>query len=406
MTSTSPRIRILHVIDSLGIGGTEAGLATLIERSRDRFTHSVCCIRGDGLIADRLRAGGTDVQVIGKAEGNDWSLPFRLARHFRTARPHIVHTRNWGSIDGILGARLARVPIVIHGEHGREVSDVHGANRKRNTARRVLAGFTDQVVTVSEQLRTWLVGDVGLRGDKVTLVRNGVDSTRFRRLADRERLRTALGYTPDDLVFGTVGRLDPVKDQLAIVEVATILAASHPRIKALIVGDGPMQATMAEAIAQSGQHQRVRLLGHRNDVPELMNVMDIFVLPSLGEGLCNTILEAMAVGLPVVATAVGGNAEMVVDGKTGTLVASANRAALAAALTRYAGDPALRAAQGEAGMRRVRACFSIQSMVDGYDGLYRKALGAKAARVAAVNAHATFPLSTGNVELPPLKKSD
>lgn len=389
MTTIGP-VRILHVIDSLGIGGTEAGLATVIENTRDRFTHSVCCIRHDGPIADRLRAGGTDVHVIGKAEGNDWGLPLRLARHFRAAQPHIVHTRNWGSTDGILAARLARVPVVLHGEHGRDVSDVHGSNRKRNAARRILARMTQRVVTVSDQLRGWLVNDVGLRADKVVLIRNGVDSGRYRPLPDRDRLRAALELTAADFVIGTVGRLDPVKDQRAIVEASVALAASHPRLRAVIVGDGPMRDALERAVTKAGQQQRVRLVGQRDDVPEIMNVMDVFVLPSLGEGLCNTILEAMAVGLPVVATAVGGNTEMVVDGTTGTVVPSADREALAAALGRYAEQPTLRATHGAAGRQRVLASFSIQSMVDGYCALYRNAIAARSARISALNAAAAL----------------
>jgi glycosyltransferase involved in cell wall biosynthesis len=148
-----------------------------------------------------------------------------------------------------------------------------------------------------------------------------------------------------------------------------------------------MRAALEQIIGAAAQPARVQLLGQRNDVPELLNIMDVFVLPSLGEGLCNTILEAMAVGLPVVATAVGGNGEMVRDGKTGALVPSANRDALATAIRRYLDAPELRSTHGEAGRRRVLAEFSIRSMIDGYQGLYWDALRAKSDRVAAVNAH-------------------
>jgi sugar transferase (PEP-CTERM/EpsH1 system associated) len=374
-------MRILHIMDSLGVGGTEMGVANLVERTRDRIDHVLCCVRHDGAIADRLRRGGTEVIVVGKAQGNDWRLPLRLARVCRRVSPDIVHTRNWGSIEGIVAARLARVPIIIHGEHGREAADPDGTNRRRNRVRRLLAPFVDRVVTVSDQLRHWLTTQVGIRASKVTVLRNGVDTERFRRHPQRQRLRTAHGFSATDMVIGTVGRLDPVKNQAALLDALELLATEHPSLRMLIVGDGPERLMLQREITARGLGGRACLPGYCEDVPEMLNLMDVFVLPSLGEGMCNTILEAMAVGLPVIATAVGGNPELVKDAVTGVLVPARDCRALAEAIARYATDTDARRQHGNAGHERVVREFTLHAAVERYVSLYKAEGGRKQRRM-------------------------
>jgi sugar transferase (PEP-CTERM/EpsH1 system associated) len=363
-------MRILHVVDNLGIGGTELCLANLIERTSDRIEHAVCSVRESGATAVRLQAQGIRIIELRKAPGNDWSLPLRFARLCRDVAPDIVHTRNWGSIDAIVGARLARVPVVIHGEHGRDVTDPNGTNRRRNRTRRVLSAFVDRMVAVSDQLGRWLVDDVHIRASKVRVLKNGVDAQRFEPCGDRAARRASHGYAADDIVVGTVGRLDPVKNQAALIEMLEALRATQPRLRLVIAGDGPERNTLARQVDGARLGDRASLLGQRDDIPDVMRTFDIFVLPSLGEGMCNTILEAMAAGLPVVATSVGGNPELVADGVTGTLVPPRDADALASAVTRYAADERLRAEHGAAGRRRVLAEFTLERMAERYMDLY------------------------------------
>jgi len=370
-------MRVLHVVDTLGIGGTELGLANVIVRTDRRIRHIVCCVREGGATADRLQACGVPVTVLGKRSGNDWGLALRFSRICRAIAPDIVHTRNWGSVDAIVGARLAGVPVVIHGEHGRDLTDPEGTNRRRNRVRRVLSFFVDRMVAVSDQLARWLVDVVGIRESKVAVLKNGVDADQFRIRSERPALRASHGYSPEDVVVGTVGRLDPVKHHAAVLAMLSTLRSAHPQLRVLIAGDGPEREALAQAIERLHLQRSATLLGHCDDVPAVLSMMDVFVLPSLGEGMCNTLLEAMAVGLPVVATRVGGNPELVVDAVTGRLVTAGNAGMFAAAVASYADNESLRQDHGAAGRRRVLEHFRIEQMADRYLKLYESEVGEK-----------------------------
>lgn len=370
-------IRVLHVVDALGVGGTELCTANVIERTLERFAHAVCCVRDGGVIAERLEAQGVPVTVLHKRTGNDWTVPLRIARLCRQIAPDIVHSRNWGSIDAIIGARLAGVPVVIHSEHGRDAGDPNGTNRRRNRARRLLSVLVDRMAAVSDQLGRWLVEEVGIRETKVSVLKNGVDAEKFERCNDRAALRERHGYAPEDIVVGTVGRLAAVKNQAALLEALGELLPVHGNIRVAIVGDGPERPALVQQIRSRGLDRTAALLGNRDDVSDLLSMFDVFVLSSIGEGLCNTILEAMAVGLPVVATAVGGNPELVEDGVTGLLVPAADAGALARAVERYAIDEQLRRDHGTAGRRRVLQQFTLDRMVERYVALYESELKRK-----------------------------
>lgn len=374
--ATGAAISVLHVIDSLNVGGTESGMCNLIEATRGLVAHHVCAIRAGGAMVARLEAAGVGVTTLHAPAGVDWRLAWRIAGLCRQLRPAIVHTRNWGTVDGIVGARLARVPVVVHGEHGRHADDPAGTNRRRQRIRRVLAPWLDRIITVSDQLRAWLVSDCGISARKVQVIRNGVDIARFRAGVD-PGLRQSLGLRNDDFVVGTVGRLDPVKDQGALIDAVAHMCATLPHTRLLIIGDGPERERLERQIVARGLSERAVMLGQRTDVHALLPVLDVFVLPSLGEGLCNTILEAMAAGRPVVATRVGGNPELVTDGQSGFLVPPRDPLLLAEAIGRYAGSPALGRAHGTFGRARVEAEFSIDAMARTYMALYGQQLGSR-----------------------------
>jgi len=207
---------------------------------------------------------------------------------------------------------------------------------------------------------------------------NGVDTHRFRP-GGRQVARAALGIGPERIVVGTVGRLDPVKDQVGLLR-AFSRVVDDSRVLLLIAGDGPCRAELETTVSALGLDGRVRLLGERDDVPSVLAAMDVFVLCSIAEGISNTILEAMATGLPVVATRVGGNPELVVDGKTGCLVEPRSPAALAASLRRYFEDPRLLAQHGGSARALAVAGFSLERMVGAYEQLYERLLDVKGRR--------------------------
>lgn len=375
--ATRRRALIAHVIPTLRIAGLENVVARLTDRLRTHLDHVVITPAGDGPVRARFPEGVPVIPMGEQHRPDRWNA-LRMARLFRSLRPDIVHSRNWSCVDAIIGARLAGVPIVIHSEHGREASDPEGRDRVRRLGRRVLSPMVDQFVTVSRDLARWLVEDIGLPRGKVLSICNGVDTHRFRP-GGRQAARAILGIGPEPIVIGTVGRLDPVKDQAGLLR-AFSRVADDPRALLLIAGDGPCRAELKTTVSALGLDGRVRLLGERDDVPSVLTAMDVFVLCSIGEGISNTILEAMASGLPVVATRVGGNPELVVDGSTGFLVEPRSPAALAAPLRRYLEDPGLLAHHGRAARDLAEAEFSLERMVGAYEQLYERLLDVQGRR--------------------------
>jgi sugar transferase (PEP-CTERM/EpsH1 system associated) len=374
--TASTRPRIVHVIPTLRVAGLEGVVLRLTTGLGQTLDHAVMTPSGNGPLRARF---SEQIPVIAMAERHRpdrWNA-FRMAAVFRELRPDIVHSRNWTCLDAIIGARLARVPVVVHGEHGREAADPEGRNPLRRRVRRLLAPLVTQFVTVSRDLERWLIEDVRVPARKVTVICNGVDTRRFQ-AHDRTTARRGLGLPESCVAIGSVGRLDPVKDHAGLIE-AFARVSSDPRAILLIVGEGPFRGELERLIEARGLAGRVRLLGERHDVPQVLAALDVFVLSSLGEGIANAILEAMATGLPVIATRVGGNPELVVDGSTGMLVPSRSPEALAAALRRYLEEPALAAAHGCSGRARAVSEFALERMVAAYGDLYARLLGARRA---------------------------
>ena len=371
---------VVHVINSLAVGGLENGVVNLVNTTAARFRHVIVCMSSDGPLRARLRPD-VEVVVLGKRSGKDpWAL-LRLVRLLRHMRPLIVHSRNWPAVDAIPAARVARVPLVVHGEHGREVADPDGRNPRRNRIRRALAPLVHQFVAVSTDLRRWLIEDVRVSAEKVTAIHNGVDLSRFGRDGRLEsRVRLSLPAQP--AIVGTVGRLDPVKDQAGLIRAFAQVRARHPQALLVVAGDGPCRGELERVAAELGQRDHVRLLGNRDDVPGIMAALDVFVLPSIAEGISNTILEAMATGLPVVATRVGGNPELVEDAVGGALVPRSDPGALAAAIGAYIGDADLRRRHGQASRQRAIGHFSLERMAQSYTNLYSTLAATRLARSA------------------------
>lgn len=361
-------IRITHVVFALGVGGLETGLINLLRRLRaPDFEHQILCMKDLGANTEAAREAGASVELVGSLEGANRGIIWALRRRIRHFRPHIVHSRNFGTVDAILAARLAGVGRVIHGEHGWDVPDLYGTSRKRRLVRGVLSPLVRRYVTVSYKLADWLLEHRGRFRGKITTIHNGVDLARYEQVPRPDRPPRHLG---------TVGRLAEVKDQVSLVRAFAALAEDHPAARLSIIGDGPVRPRLEEEIAATGCAERIALPGFRTDTDRVYGELDLFVLPSLNEGISNTILEAMASGLPVVASEVGGNPELVVPGETGSLFPAGDPVALERVLRGYLEDPERVAREGRAARRRAIAAFSLDRMAEEYARLYREVAGA------------------------------
>jgi sugar transferase (PEP-CTERM/EpsH1 system associated) len=374
---------IAHVIFRLDVGGLENGLVNLVNRiPASKFRQSIVCLTIATSFRDRIERDDVEVHALNKRPGKDFGHYVRLWRLFRELKPDVVHTRNVGTIDAAFPAKLAGVRVLVHGEHGWDVFDEDGTNRKYRALRRACAPLIDQQIAVSRHIAKWLERDVGLAAGRIRQIYNGVDTAKFR---PSRGLRDALpspGFAPPEtFVIGTVGRMAEIKDPLTLVEAFALacrtMGAAGQRLRLVMVGDGPLRGDVNSALAARGVQHLAWLPGKRDDIDEILRGLDLFVLPSRNEGISNTILEAMATGLPVIATHVGGNAELVVSGATGTLVPARSPEAMAAAIHAYVEGSVPAKAHGAAGRLRAVKDFSLDRMLAQYLEVYDSATRAR-----------------------------
>ncbi|MEA3642013.1 MAG: glycosyltransferase [Lamprobacter sp.] len=408
-----------HIIHRLDIGGMENGLVNLINQMPPAaYRHAIICMTDSTTFRERLQRDDVDLYALHKREGKDLGVHARLWRLLRQLRPDILHTRNLATLEAQLTATVAGVGARVHGEHGWDVGDADGTNPRNRRLRRLVRPLVGQYIALSRHQMGYLTEQVGVLRARLNQIYNGVDTERFhppaslQANAPKKTTENALanslvsapagsddrcallpaGFVPPNmisdasahapppvLVIGAVMRMQAVKAPLELarsfVELRRRLPERFPQLRLVIVGDGPLRAAAVEILAEAGVAEQTWLPGARDDVPELMRAMDLFVVPSLAEGICNTILEAMASGLPVIATEVGGNPDLVQPGLTGSLVPAADPIALAETIARYASDPERRQREGLAARARAERDFSLAAMVQGYLRVYDKALG-------------------------------
>jgi sugar transferase (PEP-CTERM/EpsH1 system associated) len=376
---------VIHVVYRFDTGGLENGIVNLINRMpADRFRHAIVALTDASDFRRRLQRDDVQIVALHKPPGHGiWLYP-ALWRLFRTMRPTIVHTRNLAALEALAPAWAARVPVRIHGEHGRDVDDLDGTSAKHRWLRRLYQPFVHHWLTVSRDLAGYLADRLGVSAAKVTQVYNGVDAEHFRPRAAGDAPLPGCPFVSAGLcVVGSVGRMQAVKDHALLVRAFLDVLRRRPelrsRLRLVIVGDGPLHGAVQASLGAAGMAHLAWLPGERADVADVMRAIDIFVLPSLAEGISNTILEAMASGLPVVATAVGGNADLVDGGSIGTarnatgiVVPPGDVTAMAAAIERLVDDPVAAAAMGRAGRARALERFSLASMVGTYQSVYEQ----------------------------------
>ncbi|MGO9273317.1 MAG: glycosyltransferase [Terriglobia bacterium] len=348
--------RIVHVTFGLDVGGQEKLLVELARHAdRDRFALTFVSLGHRGALADDLEACGAAVVALGQPSGLKLGLFFRLFRLFHYGRPRVVHTHDQRSLFyAALPARLAGVPCVVHTRHGRDVN----ATPRQEARVRYLSKLVERFVCVSDEVAA-LSRRQGISGLKLCTILNGIDIGRF----------ALSGPCPRGPVV-TVARLSPEKDVANLVRATALAAHEEADLRVEVAGDGPCLEALKRLVVELGIAERVTFLGEVRDVPAVLARARLFVLPSRSEGIPLTVLEAMARGLPVVATRVGGLPEVVVEGKTGHLVPPADPAALAAAILTVWRDPGGGQAMGKAGRQRSEERFDVRRMVADYETLY------------------------------------
>lgn len=350
------RLRVAHVTPGLDMGGLEKLLVEFARHAgRERFELRFVCLGSRGVLADEVEALGWPVTALDRPAGFRPGLILALARLFRRWQIDVVHTHDdRAHIHGAVAARLAGVRRVLHTRHGRSPQ----LTRRQTALVNVAAGFTDRFVCVSRDSARLTVRQ-GAGASRVTTIRNGIDLARF-------------PFAPPRIggPAVTVARLNPEKDVATLLRAVALVVRDDPAFRLDVAGDGPCLPELRQQADTLGIAAHVRFLGQRRDVPALLARAGLFVLPSLSEGISLTLLEAMASGVPVVATRVGGTPEVVDDSATGLLVPAADPSSLARALLRLRHTPDECRRLADAARRRVEERFDVSRMVASYEALY------------------------------------
>jgi len=367
--TATKRVVVGHAIYAFHSGGMERGLLNLINYGdSERFRHVILCLTDAGEYAALLNAPDCQVVELRKKSGNDWRLPWRIAEAARRHRVDIIHARGWPAlVESAIGARLAGISKTVYTFHGKTIDDLNGISLKRRWMQKAVIRSYQKVITLNRQMRSDLAAESSIGESRIGIINNGVDIEKFRPRCDRAALRRDFGLPSDKLIIGNVARLDPVKNHEVILRALRRLLDQQLDIFFLLVGDGPNRAVLEREIDRLGVGSQVRLFGHTSAIPELLNCMDVYVQSSFYEGFSNTVLEAMACGVPVVATDVGGTKDVFEDC---AFFEPVDDQSLAALIARLAKDAAYRSDLGTKARRRAVSQFPIQAMVTSYEAVY------------------------------------
>lgn len=367
---------VVHVMYRFDTGGLENGVVNLIDNMpASAYRHVVLALTDVTDFKRRIKRSDVEFIALHKPPGQGfWQFP-KLYKLFRQLRPAIVHSRNLAALEVQLPAWLAGVPVRIHGEHGRDVGDLDGSNVTYQRIRRFYKPFVQHYLALSRDLADYLVHQVHVPLPRITEACNGVDTARFAPTEAGVQPIAGCPFNPvEHWLVGTVGRMQTVKDQTLLAHAFVLALTLAPGLKSsmrlVMVGEGPLRTQAQTILDGAGMAGLAWLPGERHDIPDVMRGLHCFALPSLAEGISNTILEAMATALPVIATRVGGSADLVADGETGFIVPVSDPGALARRLVQLATDPGAAKLMGLAGRQRVLKHFSLQTMVATYQRVY------------------------------------
>jgi L-malate glycosyltransferase len=378
LSNPSPsRIRLLKFITIFAIGGTERQVVNLARQiDRSQFDLQMACFRRTGQFLDEVISLGIPVSQYGIKKlyypQTLWQQ-IRLARFLRKQRIQVLHTYGFhAAVFAVPAARLAGVPAIVVSI--RDTGELLTQSQRR--VQQIACLLADSVLVNAEAVRQWLISE-GCPAEKIDVIRNGVAFDRMQPCGSQ--IRHELGLESGVPLVAMLSRLNRLKGVEYLLKAAAEVAARFSEVHFLIVGDSPPQDPdyknqLEREARRLGLQRRVTFTGFRTDIPELLSELAVSILPSLSEGLSNVLLESMAAGVPVLATTVGGNSEIVEDGVTGLLVPPRDSDALARALCLLLNNPSLAKRLGDAGKRKIRENYSVQRMVERTEHHYRKLL--------------------------------
>jgi len=376
MSSKAKNIKLLIIIESLAVGGAEGQVYELVKGlDKNRYEPVVCSLTNGGLYLDKIRNEGVKVITIAnRLRGVPFKLP-TLIKFFREERFDIVHNQMF--VAGLFGTVLAKilgVPVIINSV----LSLGFLVNRYRRPIKFILYKLSDCVIVNSERIKSLLIQYRVVEKEKIRTIYNGVDVEKYhpeRNGFSLSQRKKEAGIGPRNCqIIGMLARLISVKNHLCLLKAITIVRKEFPEAIFLIIGNGPLREPLEKCVRDLQIKENVIFLGERKDTHELLSMMDLSVLCSFREGFSNAILEAMATGVPVIATSVGGNPEAILDGVTGYLFDPTDHEALAERVKEILNDKNRGQQMGLAGKRRAEDLFSVPGMVRNYEAIYRSLL--------------------------------
>ena len=373
-----PVCHVVHLLYHFGTGGLENVVVQLINQLPwGEFRHTVIAITdADPAFVKRIER--TDVDIIGlqKPPGQPYRLFPRVFRLLRRLKPDVLHSCNVAALEFVPVAALAGVPLRIHAEHGWDMGELGAKATHYRRLRQFYKHFVHDFIAVSTPLHDYLQNDIGIASRRLHLIPNGVDTAVFRPATTIDAKPEGFPFTRGQhWVIGMVGRMVPIKNPLMLVDAFISLIQSNApgtqNMRLAMVGDGPLMGDISQRMHSAGLADHLWLPGGRGDIAAVLRATQCFVLPSLSEGTSCTLQEAMATGLPIVATQVGGNADLLEGGRCGTLVPSGDAAALANAIMRhYAEDQ--RSTQARAAQQSVQQRYGLPVIISRYRHLFMK----------------------------------
>jgi glycosyltransferase involved in cell wall biosynthesis len=371
---------VFFLVDSLQVGGTETQAVELARRMNPaEYDVTLACLRKEGPLLERLK--GSSVKVIEFHPRGGMDSPsgiyqmLRMAVFLRKGKFDVIHAHDlWSDLMGVIAGKLAGAPVIISSQ--RDLSHDPWYRTRRSRWLRRVQRMSTVVLTNARLIREGLVNEERFRPEQVRVVYNGVDCERLG-ATQNERARLFPGSEACKLVVLVGNMHSEVKGQLTLIAAAPQVVANFPETRFVLVGDGRRKGEFQQAACAAGVSSQFFFLGRRDDVPEILAACDIAILPSAAEGMPNAVLEYLAAGLPTVASAVGGNLEIIEDGVTGLLTNPGDPEALAGALVRLLGDRDFATRLARNGRELVQRKFSFERLITEIDNLYHELLQAK-----------------------------